>query len=243
MYGQSRDNVVKCGKMCRPVAACQALPVSNRAVKTCAKAAADEWSKTADQRQADYGKMYSMDQLIQSPPGRFPAINGDQKMARFQKASKAVDTSAGTVTFNFAHGETLVVKASDVPESIRDHALLHGLSQKIGDSYAGADTAEEAYAAAVETFNTIKGGEWAAAREGVGTGGADLIKAFAEATGKTEDECREVLIKATDEQKKKIKKHPAVAAVLDRIQSEKLLARSKARAAAADESDFDLSSI
>lgn len=162
-------------------------------------------------------------------------------MARFEKATKSYNEETGDVRFEFANGNTLTINVNAVPEAIRNHALAHGLLQKIGDSYAGAESVEEAFEAANDTLDTIKGGEWKAARAGVGAGGGDLIKALAAATGRTEDECKVVIANADADLRKQIRKQPQVAAELAKIQAAKLLA--KAAKVSDDTSGVDLAAL
>lgn len=162
-------------------------------------------------------------------------------MARFEKASKAYNEEAGEVRFEFANGNALVLRLTDVPETIRNHALAHGLLQKIGDSYAGAETVEEAFEAASETLDTIKNGDWKAARAGVGAGGGDLIKALMAVTGNSEEACKKVVADADADLRKSMRKHPGVVAELAKMQAARLLA--KAAKQSGETSDVDLAGM
>lgn len=162
-------------------------------------------------------------------------------MARFEKASKSYNEETGEVRFEFANGNALAIKLTDVPEAIRNHALAHGLLQKIGDSYAGAETVEEAFEAASETLDTIKNGDWKAARAGVGAGGGDLIKALMAVTGFGEEQCKKVVADADADLRKAIRKQPQIAAELAKMQAARLLA--KAAKSAGETGDVDLGAL
>lgn len=162
-------------------------------------------------------------------------------MARFEKASKSYNEETGDVRFEFANGNSLTINVSEVIDSIKNQVIAHGLLQKIGDSYAGAESVEEAYESAAETLEMVKKGEWRAARTGVGLGSGDLAKALAVVTSKTEDECRAVIAGLDADQKKGLRKHPAIGAELAKMQAAKLLA--KAAKASTEEASFDLASI
>lgn len=159
-------------------------------------------------------------------------------MARFEKATKSYNEETGEVRFEFANGNVLSIALSAVPPAIANHALAHGLLQKIGDSYAGAESVEDAFEAASETLDTIKGGEWKAARAGMGAGSGDLIKALSAATGKTEEACKAVIAAANDDLKKAIRKQPAVASELAKLQAAKLLAKAARQSAEVGEIDL-----
>lgn len=80
------------------------------------------------------------------------------------------------LTFAFANGETRTLDAMTLDQSIRDRAIVHGLEQKIRDSYAGAKTPDEALGLADKVLDTLRGGEWSAKREGgVAEGSIEIL--------------------------------------------------------------------
>ena len=88
-------------------------------------------------------------------------------MARYQKASKKVNLDAGHVTFSFANGKTETVGINEPGiDGLLAQLALHGLSQKLGDSYASAQTVEDAYAEFMATAGVLRRGEWSERREG-----------------------------------------------------------------------------
>lgn len=154
-------------------------------------------------------------------------------MARNQIAKKGFDEDRREVFFEFANGERLAITLEAVHANNRDRALAHGLLQKIGDSYAGAESVDEAVESARSVIDMVSAGEWTAAREGIGSGGGDLIKALIEVTGRDEDTVRKVVLDMDDDHRKATRAIPAVKAVLLRLSAE----RAAARAAKADTSD------
>ncbi len=158
-------------------------------------------------------------------------------MARYEKARKSYNPETGDVRFEFANGEALAINVrSDIPDTLREQVLAHGLLQKGGDSYAGAETVEEAYESAKATLDAIRAGEWASAREGVGAGGGDLIKALVRVRGCTEEAARAVVMALDADKRKAVRKIPAVAKVLLEIAAERALARAEsAEAGSADD--------
>lgn len=150
---------------------------------------------------------------------------------------KAVDFEAGTVSFDFENGKSAVFDLSKVSADIVRRLALHGASQKIGDSYAGAgdsaDPAAYAEQAAGETIAQLVAGDWRASSGG-GPRVSDLAVAMSRLNGKPVEEVVESLSKATDEQKKELRKHPKIAATLAAIKAENAAKRAAALAAKAD---------
>jgi hypothetical protein len=81
-------------------------------------------------------------------------------MSKARIASVTVNTEAGTLSFNFAHGASLTVSLSDLSLDIRHRLAIHGLEQKIRDSYAGASSPDEAYGLASKTVDALRAGNW-----------------------------------------------------------------------------------
>lgn len=149
---------------------------------------------------------------------------------------KTVNVEAGTVGFDFENGKTASFDLGAVSPEILRRLALHGASQKIGDSYAGAgesaDPAAYAEAAVTETIAQLVAGDWRV----TGTGGprvSDLAAALSRMNGETIEAVTEKLAKATEEQKKALRKHPQVAAILAAIKAENAAKRASKLAEAA----------
>lgn len=149
---------------------------------------------------------------------------------------KVVAFDAGTVTFDFENGKSAVFDLGKVSPEILRRLALHGASQKIGDSYAGAgdsaDPAAYAEQAAGETIAQLIAGDWRVTAAG-GPRISDLANALSRINGQPVEAVVEGLSKATDEQKKELRKHPQVAAVLAAIKAENAAARAAKLAEAA----------
>lgn len=150
---------------------------------------------------------------------------------------KKVDIEAKSVTIEFENGETRTLALSDLSEAMVIRAALHGLSQKMGDSYAGAkdepDPVAFSIASVSDVVKALIAGDWRAAT--TGTGGSrvsDLAKAVAEVTGKPIEEIVETLAEMSDDQKKPIKDNPHVKAALTRIKAQAAMERAQKAAAA-----------
>lgn len=137
-------------------------------------------------------------------------------------------TPTGLIIFTFDDGSTQTFDASKCNDSILTRLYMHGASQKIGDSYAGAassgvDPVAFAKEAVKDTIAQLYAGDWRAA----GTGGAarvpDLALALSRipAIGKTLDECVAFVETLDKDQTKAWKAKAKVAAELLRISAER----------------------
>lgn len=172
-------------------------------------------------------------------------------MARNKLAKKTPNEEAGTVTFEFTDGRTITVNVNDLPDNVRNIATLHGVSQKVGDSYAGAETVDEAYEAATDVVKNLQEGNWRVRAEG-GVGGAAratmLVEALFRATAaegnpKTMDECEELIADMSDEQRKGLRNMPQIKAHLDKIAAERAIERAERSAKNAANKPLDLSAL
>lgn len=146
--------------------------------------------------------------------------------------AEAVDnTETGSVSVSVKGSDTLSVALSELSSAIVARLALHGLKQKLVDSYSGAKKAvedgeydsREEYAAeqVARIINQLKAGEWSAKREGTGGPRTTLLaQAAAEVLGITVEEATAKLSAMDDETKKKISKAPKVALVLARLRKE-----------------------
>lgn len=139
-------------------------------------------------------------------------------------ASKEYDLDSGIFEVKFGNGERLEISLDELNPDTQRRSALHGIAQKVGDSYAGA---KGDYAKAVEAargvMEQLRRNEWQAAR---GEGEAKprigelaeaiaLVKAIdlVRATGAVE--------KATDEKRKEWRAHPKVKAAIADIRARK----------------------
>lgn len=132
-------------------------------------------------------------------------------------AKKVIDTDAKTVTIEFADGRKISVCANDLTPDIRDAAMMHGLSQKLGDSYSSKKSVTDAYDAVDATAQNLIGGNWNGARS---TAGGFLAAAIAEHTGGDIDAIRAKLSGMDEKQKRAIRDNPNVTAIIKRMELE-----------------------
>lgn len=140
--------------------------------------------------------------------------NGDLKKTKF--ASKSIND--GTLTIAFGNGKSLSIKLADVPEDIVNDLALHGISQMVGDSYAGAKGDYDfAIKQAEAKINRILSGQLEATR---GSGESkprigELARAIARVKNISEAEAIAILDAIPDddagnETRKQIRNHPAI---------------------------------
>lgn len=150
---------------------------------------------------------------------------------------KTINPDANSIVFSFEEGEDVVFQMSELSEEIITKLALHGASQKIGDSYAGAakacletgaDPVEYARASVSQVIAQLVAGDWTVRTGAGGPTATDLSKALAEATGANVDEWAEKLSESTPEEKKALRAHPAVKAILDRYRAERAAAKAAA---------------
>lgn len=131
-----------------------------------------------------------------------------------------------TLTFTFANGETKTINAKDLEQAIQDRAMVHGLEQKIRDSYAGAKSADEALGMASKVIDTLISGEWSAKREGgVSEGSIEqlaraMVMAWAEKGKEVSfDDTLAYVQGQTKEQRAALRARPAVAVALAKVRT------------------------
>ena len=126
----------------------------------------------------------------------------DSRVVKFPGKTRALKTQAispeGTVTLSidFLNGQT---RTLSVPSSnaIYAKAAAHGISQRVGDSYASAKNIEDAVMAAEATMSTLDKGLWSEETEGGASfaGAHIVVRAVAEAKGIEVAKAKELLEK------------------------------------------------
>jgi uncharacterized small protein (DUF1192 family) len=139
--------------------------------------------------------------------------------AKVKKFAGVVDGTP-EVKFYFSNGEKRTFLC---PEELVAKAAAHGLSQKIGDSFAGVTDVEDCVAAFDEMAERLGKGEWNAEREvsGSASGASVLARAIAELTGKTLDEVKEKLKTVPAKAKVQMRSNPSLRPIIERMEAEK----------------------
>lgn len=152
--------------------------------------------------------------------------------------TKTVDIAAGTVTFGFEDDTVQVFDLSKAQDLIA-HLALHGASQKIGDSYAGAgkevDPVAYAKEAVRETIAQLYAGTWRVTGGGGGKQHSLLILAVAEVSGLSVEEAAAKVEALSDDDRKKTARLPKIAAVVARMKAERAIAAAEKAAKVAAE--------
>lgn len=155
-------------------------------------------------------------------------------MARNTLCKKSVNVEAGVVTFTFADETTKVFEAAQVNDALMQQAMLHGFSQKLGDSYAGALNVTEAKQRFQDVLDSLYAGTWNAGRS---SDGGVWVEALSRATGATLEEAREKWNSLDDDTRKTLRAHP-------KVKAEKLaIDLERAQAKAEGDSDIDLDEL
>ena len=135
------------------------------------------------------------------------------------------------IELDFIDGKKISVAISALNADIIAELVCHGLAQKIGDGAAKSQgsTVTDKFNSCNAIAERLLQGDWAAKREGAGTGvtGGLLTNALAEITGKTLEEVREFLKARTAEERDALTRDTAVKPVFDRLKAEREAKRAE----------------
>lgn len=134
------------------------------------------------------------------------------------------------LTINVDGAGTIAVDLEELGGEIVRFAAMHGLKQKICDAAAiprdletgKSATPQQKYEAMLRVVETLRRGEWNAARgEGGGVKGGLLFRALCRMQpSKTPEEIRAFLDKRTKEEQAALRKNARVAAIIAELQAE-----------------------
>lgn len=145
------------------------------------------------------------------------------------------------VCFKFEDGSITDVKLEDFTHEMVVELAIHGLSQKLGDSYASAMNVTEAIQKFQITLEHLEAGDFnSKARNS--TGGV-LAEALQRATSKPMEDVIALLARMSEDDKKDLKTKPQIKSHLADIASEKATARAKALNKQADVDDTSLDDL
>lgn len=152
----------------------------------------------------------------------------DDAKTKFAEKEYDVETMQGSIAFG--DGTSMDFEVSKLPEEVIRTLTLHGLMQKLGDSYAGAkgDFAT-AKSSVQQVWDQLVAGQWRAARA---SGEAkprttELAAAIARVTGKDLLEVQQKVQDADDAKRKAWRGLPAVAAAIAEIRAERARAQAE----------------
>lgn len=139
-------------------------------------------------------------------------------------ASKVLDFDSEAVEFTFQGMEPLAVALKDFSPEVQLHLALHGLSQKLGDSYSSAKgIVADAKVSFDQCLAQLKAGDWRASR---GEGDSkprttELAAAVARIKGIEIAEAAKLLEAMDDDQRKTLRSNDRVKAVITVLRAEK----------------------
>jgi hypothetical protein len=134
------------------------------------------------------------------------------------KLIKTVDVENGSITFEWPDATKHTVNINDLSNDIMHRLALHGLSQKLGDTCAGAESIVDALVKWKQTWENLKEGTW---RTGGGNGGI-MAEAIARVTGKDITDVIKVLAGLEQPEKNRLRQDRRIKAEIARIQLERL---------------------
>lgn len=126
------------------------------------------------------------------------------------------------VRFDFRNGKTRVYQ---LHEKLVWQFAAHGASQKIGDETAGEDDIDDMVVAVDDIIERLSGEnpEWTVKREGGGFSGVSiLMRALMEHSNKDEATVKAFLKPKTHAEKMALRAHPPIAAIVKRLEDEKV---------------------
>lgn len=130
-------------------------------------------------------------------------------------------TGDGFVRFEFVDGEFLQCSLKDIKSAdVAARLALHGISQKVGDAYAGAESITEARLMAQAVWGNLVSGLWATKA----TKGGKIVEALHRVTGKPLDVCLEKWAGMNEAAQKSLRKHPDIKRVLAEMEVERAAA-------------------
>lgn len=147
---------------------------------------------------------------------------GSDKAPRF--CTREYDFDSGIVSFIFGNGTTVELDTNRLSPEMQKQLMLHGCSQKVGDSFAGVKgNFAEGIANAKGVIEQLEQGVWKAAR-GEGEARprlAELAEAIARIKGVDLERATKAVEAATDDQRKTWRGNAKVKAVIAQIRAER----------------------
>lgn len=137
---------------------------------------------------------------------------------------------ASTVTFTFSDGKVLKCDIEGVPAETFTRLALHGLAQKVGDSYSSCKTPTEARKEAERAWANLVRGTWTERDSGV------IVEAIARLKGISVEEAQRAWESADDETQELTRKNERVKQMLAIIKGE----RAKAKAESTEDVDLPI---
>lgn len=123
-----------------------------------------------------------------------------------------------SVEFHFINGTEITVEIDKMTKPMLDRLLLHGIAQKVGDSYAGALSVEEAITNCQNVIDQLYNDTWTTKRQSTSI----WIDALMRVLQIDHSEALEQWNDLSDDQRKEMQKHPQLKAAKMAIDAERL---------------------
>lgn len=145
---------------------------------------------------------------------------------------------ATALEFRFANDVTEAVNPNDFSDDMKIAFMFFGVSEKLGNAYAGAKDPDDAYEKFMALKEQIESGNWVSEREGAGPRISLVVKAIVAAKAKagvetTEEEVAAKYQELSKEQRSTILEDKRINAEYQRIRAEQAAERAAKAAAAA----------
>lgn len=155
------------------------------------------------------------------------AASADKKV---KFCDKEYDLDTSKVSFTFGNGEKLEIDANGLSPEMQKQLMLHGISQKVGDSFAGVKgNYAEGVQNAKDTIEQLQAGVWKAARDDDARPRlAELAEAIARIKDVPVEAATAAVEKGSEEQRKAWRSNAKVKATIAQIRAEKAAAALEA---------------
>ena len=175
--------------------------------------------------------------MARSPDTQYTTVTMDDgRTVEFAGKRKMLKTPLfnedGTVTvrLDFVNGESRY--HTPHPDLIKNF-IAHGIEQKLGDEISGVDDIEDCILAIDALLERLEQGTWGIKRESNGVAGVSVLaKALVEVSGKPIAVIKEFLMKRTHGEKMALRADPAIKAVLERLEADKVSKKNNVDTAA-----------
>ena len=137
------------------------------------------------------------------------------------RVKKVVSVENESVTFGF-EGNSVEFRLDQLSREMITRLALHGLSQKLGDSYADSTKVTDPEKAATDVWNNLKDGNWGRERGS----SVDYDAAIEEANGRLE-----AYVASSDEEKVLFAKMGVTRAALEKAVTQAIKAKEKSEKA------------
>ena len=145
-------------------------------------------------------------------------------MAKVEKCKVAVSDTGLTFAFKDVAETVVVVNVDDFDEEIKRKAMFHGFEQKLRDSYAGAESPDEAAGLFQKVLDNLYVRKWVGRTAGEGGSEAPtklLAQALVNVRGGqiTLEQATAALTATTPEKRRAIRSIPEIAVELAKLRS------------------------